>query len=158
MTKSMFTFELDKALLDDTLKDLKKAVELPRKNITKAVKEAMKFPLAEAKQILRSIPDNYKMKFDDGNTWTKQDIIKNLYLKAEKSSSKDKKVYRLGIRDWKVDLYANFVEFGYTNPKSGEQHVASQFMLDSLDNTADIVFDQTIARILQSLRETGLIE
>jgi hypothetical protein len=158
MKSQMFSFDIDKKELEELQNTLKKAVELPRRRITQAVRKAMKIPLVQAKYILRSVPDNYKMKFKDGNTWTKEDIIKNLYLKAEKSYSKDKKMYRLAIRDWRVDKYSNFVEFGYTNPRTGAVHQPTHFMRNSLDDTAPELSKEIINNIIKSLEELGLIE
>lgn len=167
MKHQMVTFKIDDSLLKDTEKILKKAVDLPRRKITKIVKTAMHTPMAYAKYTLENAErsgmlftrDRYKMHFkNDGATWTTDDIIDNLFLKLERRGGKDKKVYRLGIRDWRVDLYANFVEFGFTNPRTGEVHNATFFMRDSLDETAGIVYDFITNQIIKELEELGLLE
>ena len=152
------TFELDKFTTEEVMKTLDKAIDLPRRQVTKIVKDAMKLPLNRAKYILRNAQHSYTMTFKDGNTWSKEDIIKNLYTKAEKSYSKDKKVFRLGIKDWRVDLYSNFPEYGYTNPRTKKQYPATHFMRNSLMETEKQVSEQIIGELTGALEKLGLIE
>lgn len=113
----------------------KQAAELPRRRMTAAAKKGAKVALEESKKILNSNNDNYKMKFKDGNTWTKQDVIKNLTVKMEKGKRQHKRVAQITSKDWRVGLYSNFIEWGFTNPRSGEQHEALHFMRDGLTNS-----------------------
>ena len=157
--KQTFNFELDKKALEETMETLKKSVELPRRQITKTVKEAMKLPLEHAKYLLRSLPRDYTMTFEDGNTFTKQDIINNLYLKLERRGGKDKKVYQLLIKDPKVSNYAIFVEFGYYHNRGVMQrHFDSQFMRKALDGTAPELSKEIIEGLTKLLEKLGMLE
>lgn len=145
------TFEIDKGSQKEFEQFLKKAAELPRKRLSHAAKEGAKISLEKTKDILNSNSDKYKMRFPDGNTWEKKDIEKNLTIKLEKGKRKQKRVARIKIKDWRVSKYSNFVEYGYTNPKSDEEHKALHFMRDGLTKTKNKVEDVMIEDLRKSL-------
>lgn len=130
---------------------LKQAALLPRRKMSSAAKAGAKVASNRSKEILRSNSDNYKIKFKDGNTWEKKDVIKNIGVKLEKGKRKHKRVARIGIRDWKVDLYSNFIEYGFTNPKTGESHTALHFMRDGLTQTKRQVEEAMLDDLRKSL-------
>lgn len=147
MSKTFMTFEVDKGSVAEFEKMLKQAAELPRRRITHAVKEGARVALTESRNILRKAPHNYEMSFKDGNTWDKNDIIKSMGVYLEKGKRKQKRVARVGIRDWRVALYSNFVEYGVEKRNMPATH----FMYDGLTNKKRQVEDFMIEDLIKSL-------
>lgn len=143
-------FQLDKKSVKEFKKFLEEAAALPRKRISHAAKEGAKVAMSESERILRASQDNFKMAFKDGNTWSKDDIIKNLTVKLEKGKRKQKRVAQIGIKDSKVSLYSNFPEFGYTTI-NGVFHEGTHFMRDGLTNTRNEVEEVMIEDLRKSL-------
>jgi HK97 gp10 family phage protein len=130
---------------------LEQAVLLPRKRISHAAKAGAKVAMKQSKEILRNSRHSYTMKFKDGNTWTKQDILRNLTTKLEKGKRKQKRVAQVTIRDHRVASYANFPEYGYDNPITGEHYEATHFMREGLTQTKRQVENTMIEDLRQSL-------
>lgn len=131
-------------------KVLKQAVDLPMGEITKAVKKGAKLAQDEAERLLPK--SGYEMTFDDGAQYDPDDIRSNLYIRLEKSSRRQKRVARVGIKDWKVDRYSNFVEFGYHDKKNNYKYYpATHFMRDGLTNVERQVNEEMVENLRESL-------
>jgi hypothetical protein len=129
---------------------LKQAAIMPRRAMSSAAKSGAKVAMERSKEILRNSSKNYKMKFEDGNTWEKKDIIRNLGVKLEKGKRKQKRVAQVTIRDNRVALYANFPEYGYEK-KDGTVYPATHFMREGLTQTKRQVEDAMLNDIAKSL-------
>jgi len=53
-------------------------------------------------------------------------------VKLERGKRKNKRVARIVFKDYRIGLYSNFPEYGYTNPKTGIHYEATHFMRDGL--------------------------
>lgn len=142
------SFGLDPQSKKEFEQFLKEAAEMPRRKLSHAATEGAKIALKKTEDILNASLDTYTMAFKDGNTWRKEDIIKNLVINLERGKNKSKRVAYIGISDWRVDLYSNFVEYGYTNPITGQYHVPTHFMRDGLTLT----YEEVIERMLEDIR------
>lgn len=152
MKRAYTTFVVDTSRVENLLKE---AAIAPRKVVSRAARAGARIAMKRSKEILRKAPHSYTMKFKDGNTWNKHDIIRNLTVRLERGKRKQKRVAQVRIRDWRVALYANFPEYGYTNPRTGKHYEATHFMREGLTQTRKQVEEimlETIAKELDKLK------
>lgn len=146
------TFVIDTSEVEEMLKE---AAIAPRKVVARAARAGARIAMERSKEILRKAPHSYTMRFKDGHTWSKQDIIKNLNVRLERGKRKQKRVAQVRIKDWRVALYANFPEYGYTNPRTGEHFEATHFMREGLTQARKQVEEtmlETVAKELDKIK------
>lgn len=116
------TTQVDMKSLDDIIKTLEKLNDLTQKQVNSAAKAGAKF-------IQRKAKDKAPVSLDGSNGKTRGFLKKNIKIKAEKSKTKGKKVYTVGIGG--EAYYGVFAEYGT------KKHAAKPFLRQALDENRE---------------------
>lgn len=114
--------EVDSRSLDEILKTLEKLDNLTQKQVNAAARAGAKFVQRKAKE---KAPES-----EDGSHGKPRGFLKkNVKIKAEKSKTKGKKVYTIGIGG--EAYYGVFAEYGT------KKHAAKPFLRQAVDENRD---------------------